>query len=290
MTEDWNLFERNKNNEHSVIFMNLALKLEAPLAGYTKLITFVFNMYSLWDKAGSTSKSAQQLFYSLEDKLMERMKDTQAVYVGRISVDNKMELYFYGQPSVEWDSQLKSISADFPDFRYYYHINNDEEWTFYHTDMLPTPMEEQWMRNAKIAYALKQHGDDSETVRDVEHWLHFPSKSSMDEVKNKVELLGYRITNADLDSTKTTNPYVLQVSKQHALELNTVNEVTRELFVLASEVNGTYDGWGTRLKLKFPTRVRFAFIKIKKKISSPWVIAAIISILIAVVLLMWWLY
>ncbi|MBP1989165.1 DUF695 domain-containing protein [Paenibacillus eucommiae] len=266
MPEDWNLFERNSGTEPMMIFMNTDLKEKAPIQGLSRLVSVIFNMYSLWDSAGSSSKRAQDLFYTLEDKLMQRMQESeQAIYVGRISVQNKMELYFYAAESEEWESKAAQIMADFPSFRYYSSIRQDEDWSFYLQEMYPTALEEQWMRNAKISYALNRHGDKAEIVREVEHWLHFASKISMDEVKGKAGLLGYMIMQAELDASRPVNPYVLQLRKKHALDLATVNIVTKELFTLAAEAGGTYDGWGTRLKLKFPAKLRFTFNRLIKR-------------------------
>lgn len=269
MPEDWNLFERIHGDEQAMIFMNTALKETAPLAGLTQLIKIVFNMYSLWDLAGNNSKSAQDIFYSLEDKLILRMKETEdSVYVGRISVRNKMEMYFYAKAAVDWELELREMMGDFPEFRYYYTVNQDENWSFYNTDMYPNPLEEQWMRNAKIAFALQRRGDQPYTAREVEHWLHFSSKLNMDEAKVKALQLGYTVTNAEFDPSKTLNPFVLQLCKKHALDLATVNQITKELFALANESGGTYEGWGTRLKLKLPVRIRFAVLRLWKKRST----------------------
>jgi regulator of RNase E activity RraB len=266
MTEDWNLFERNEGNEPMMIFMNTGLKETAPLAGFSRLIAVIFNMYSLWDAAANSSKGAQDLFYSLEDKLMRRLQDSKlAVYVGRISVQNKMELYFYADESKDWEPKLSEIMVDFPSFRYYTSVKEDADWSFYREEMYPKPLEEQWMRNAKISYALNQHGDRADIVRVVEHWLHFTSKVGMDEVKGKARELGYHIVNAEKDTSKKMYPYVLQLSKRHALDLPTINEVTKELFILTDKAGGVYDGWGTKLKLKLPAKLRFAWIKFFKK-------------------------
>jgi regulator of RNase E activity RraB len=266
MAEDWNLFERNEGNEPMMIFMNTGLKETAPLAGFSRLIAVIFNMYSLWDAAGNSSKGAQDLFYSLEDKLMRRMQDSKlAVYVGRISVQNKMELIFYADESEDWEPKLSEIMIDFPSFRYYTSVKEDADWSFYREEMYPRPLEEQWMRNAKISYALNQHGDRADIVRVVEHWLHFTSKNGMDEVKGKARELGYDVVNAEKDTSKKMYPYVLQLSKRHALDLPTINEVTKELFILTDKAGGVYDGWGTKLKLKLPAKLRFAWIKFFKK-------------------------
>jgi regulator of RNase E activity RraB len=266
MTEDWNLFERNEGNEPMMIFMNTGLKETAPLAGFTRLIAVIFNMYSLWDAAGNSSKGAQDLFYSLEDKLMRRMQASKlAVYVGRISVQNKMELYFYADESEDWESKLNELMVDFPTFRYYTSVKEDADWTFYRDEMYPRPLEEQWMRNAKISYALSHHGDRVDIVRLVEHWLHFTSKIGMDEVKGKARELGYQVVNAEKDSSKKMYPYVLQLSKRHSLDLPTINKVTKELFTLTDKAGGVYDGWGTKLELKLPAKLRFALIKFFKK-------------------------
>jgi regulator of RNase E activity RraB len=226
----------------------------------------VFNMYSLWDFAGHSSRGAQDLFYSLEDKLMQRMQQSeQAIYVGRISVQNRMEMYFYGVSNQDWEAQLQGMLSDFPAFRYYTNLRQDEKWAFYLEEMFPTPLEEQWMRNAKISFALNRHGDNSDAEREVEHWLHFDNKTGMELVKGKAQLLGYHIINEDKDCSQSVQAYVLQLRKKHALDLDTVNEVTKELFTLAAEAGGIYDGWGTRMKLRYPARVRFAMIRLLRR-------------------------
>ncbi|MZQ85325.1 DUF695 domain-containing protein [Paenibacillus sp. 5J-6] len=257
MEEDWNLFERIRDREQVLIFMNTALKQKAPFIGYGQRITIIFNMYSLWDLSDSSTQKAQQAFYELEDRLISRMKDKgYALYAGRISSHNKMEMYFYAKDDWDWEREMKRILLDFPNFRYYFSMHLDVDWSFYLEEMAPSPLEEQWMRNAKIAYALKRRGDNLEKAREVQHWLHFPDSTRMDEMKSKVGPLGYRVIVSELDTTRQVEPYVLHLSKLHTLDVPTVNAVTKELFVLASEVGGTYDGWGTRLILKFPAKLR----------------------------------
>lgn len=90
----------------------------------------------------------------------------------------------------------------------------------------------------------------------------------MDEMKSKVGPLGYRVIVSELDTTRQVEPYVLHLSKLHTLDVPTVNAITKELFVLASEVGGTYDGWGTRLILKFPAKLRAHLKRICSKMIA----------------------
>ncbi|MDD9265518.1 DUF695 domain-containing protein [Paenibacillus sp. GCM10023248] len=269
MEEDWNLFERIRDQEQVLIFMNTALKSRVPFIGYGHRITIVFNMYSLWDLSGSSTQKAQRLFYELEDRLICRMKVKDfAIYAGRISSHNKMEMYFYAREDWDWEPELKRIMADFPSFRYYSAMTADPEWSFYLNEMAPSALEEQWMRNAKIAYALKRRGDNLELVREVQHWMYFSDSKRMNEVKSKVGQLGYRVIASEMDTERVVEPYVLQISKMHTLDVPTVNEITKELFELASEGGGTYDGWGTRLKLKLPAKIRARVKRIFLKFIS----------------------
>jgi len=259
MPEDWNLFERKLGGETMMIFMNTALKDRAPIAGFSQMIAVVFNMYSLWDACGHSSKNAQELFYKLEERLMRRSKEADlAVYAGRISLENKMELIFYARDGGGLEERLKAAMADFPEFRWYTSAREDLEWSFYLQDMYPTRLEEQWMRNAKIAFALHRHGDRPEVAREVEHWLHFADAGQRDEVAHKALGLGYQVSAFKYDASRSALPYVLQLTKRHALDLAMVNEVTQELYTLAAEAGGAYDGWGTRLKLRRLVRLRFA--------------------------------
>lgn len=269
MEEDWNLFERIRDQEQVLLFMNTALKPKAPFIGYGQRITIVFNMYSLWDLSGSSKQKAQRLFYELEDRLISRMKDKgYAVYAGRISSHNKMEMYFYANDEWDWEPEMKRILADFPSFRYYFQMTADPEWSFYLEEMAPSALEEQWMRNAKIAYALKRRGDNLDIVREVQHWLYFSDSTRMNEAKSKVGQLGYRVIISEMDTSRVAEPYVLQLSKMHTLDVPTVNRITKELFVLAAEGGGTYDGWGTRLKLKLPAKIRATIKRMFQKFIS----------------------
>ncbi|OPH57152.1 hypothetical protein BC351_25105 [Paenibacillus ferrarius] len=269
MEEDWNLFERDRDREPILIFMNTALKPNAPYLGYGQLITIVFNMYSLWDLSGSNKQKAQQLFYSLEDKLISRMKDRGvSLYAGRISANHTMEMHFYAKDDWDGELELKRMLADFPSFRYYFRMQHDPDWLFYLKEMFPSPLEEQWMRNAKIVYALKRHGDKLEIAREVQHWLRFPDATPLIEVKRKVGQLGYQVIAAKLDTRGSTEMHVLHVSMKHALDVPTVNTVTRQLFLLAAESGGTYDGWGTQLVLKLPAKIRVYFKRMMKKVLA----------------------
>ena len=122
--------------------------------------------------------------------------------------------------------------------------------------MLPDALEELFVHNAQMIYALIHKGDDIKQPRHVYHWLLFREDNHRREMEAMLEKLGYRIEKEKEGSPENGYPYPLVISRFEDVRLDTVNERVRELYRLMLGKGGRYDGWGSVMKLSSGNRLK----------------------------------
>ncbi|GGF97021.1 DUF695 domain-containing protein [Paenibacillus abyssi] len=264
MAEDWGFFERRTNQEHMRILINCGWKDDEPSAEYTELLSVTVNLLHMMDSKSSkqeTVKTLEQLESRLETMLK---KELAAVYIGRINTSKRLELYYYLSKERFQKEMVQTLEEEFKQYRVLFYIKSDPDWETYRY-MLPSALEEMFIHNAQMVYALIHKGDHIERPRHVYHWLMFQRLDDRKEMKLSAERLGYRIEEADSSEEQPGYPYSLVVSRWEDVRLETVNERVRELHPLVQQYRGKYDGWGSMMKLSLYQRTK---LNLKKWITS----------------------
>jgi len=152
-------------------------------------------------------------------------------------------------------------------YRAQYFSKPDPDWSLYRY-LLPDQLEELFMHNAQMIYALIHKGDDIKRPRHVYHWLLFRQDEDRRQAEPALRGLGYRIEREKESSPDDGFPYPLVISKYDDVRLDTVNERVRELYRVISGLGGRYDGWGSVLKLTGIRRFRQQFRKMIDSLDS----------------------
>jgi len=104
-------------------------------------------------------------------------------------------------------------------------------------------------RNKKTIEALIAAGTDPEKPHMLEHHFYCYSRELMNGLTSKGSTLGYRIANMGHNRYEGARCWYADLIKLTPLTLEAINEENARLLRLASEFEGSYDGWGSKLVL-----------------------------------------
>jgi regulator of RNase E activity RraB len=82
--------------------------------------------------------------------------------------------------------------------------------------------------------------------REVDHYIYFNDSNNRNEFKKEILDLGYEVTNEG-KKEDYDNPFSLIITRLDSVTHNDINDITAELFDLAEEHDGIYDGWETKV-------------------------------------------
>ncbi|RKN84793.1 DUF695 domain-containing protein [Paenibacillus ginsengarvi] len=257
MGKMWDYFHRTTDQkEHMSVLVDAAHADAAPKSGFTSLLSVVINLYAIAaDK--KERESAQAKLGVLEQRLEQTLAGhRQAVYVGRINTETRLEFYYYANPG---DAPLQKLVEQamtaLPKYRWVATEREDADWSFYHF-LRPNEIEKLYARNHILLRSLMEKGDRLGTARHVYHWLRFCSREEMRQAADNAKKLGYSVVNSDIDTGKPTYQHTLIISKMHPLAIGAVNDSVRELYELARAFAGKYEGWGTDMRKKLLSRLK----------------------------------
>jgi regulator of RNase E activity RraB len=267
MTDNWGFYERQTHSEQLRILVNVGHQTSAPLPGYDTLLSISVNLYPVRESNRSRRELIERL-ERLESSLDHWLKrEAEAIYVGRINTPTRLEFYYYGGARVPGDAAIRKWVESNPGFRVQHYTKPDPDWSFYRY-LLPDQLEELYMHNAQMIYALIHKGDDIKQPRNVYHWLLFRREKDRQTMETKLRELGYRIEMGKESSEDDSFPYPLIISRYEDVRLDTVNERVRELHRLASGLEGRYDGWGSVMKLPRVRRLRQHMRKLVRPLEA----------------------
>ncbi|MCM3748165.1 DUF695 domain-containing protein [Paenibacillus pasadenensis] len=265
MPDDWGFFERvSESKEHMRILVNCAWKKEAPPQELGRLLSITINLYSVRSQQKNKTRMIAEL-ESLEQQLETAVSASgQSIYVGRINTPKKLEYYYYMSENASFEP-LESALAEHREYRLHYYSKADPDWTFYRY-MLPNTLEELFIHNAQMVFALLNRGDDIRQPRNVYHWLLFREPDDRTIMRMKLEGMGYRIEEGKSGEPEPEFPYPLVISRYEDVRLETVNGRVDELYRMLGGNGGKYDGWGSVMKQSAIYRLK---LWIKKRLCPP---------------------
>jgi regulator of RNase E activity RraB len=105
-----------------------------------------------------------------------------------------------------------------------------------------TDLEQQLSRNNDILQQRLELGDSLDAPREVEHFSYFRSHADAEKAASRLKDGGFEVY-LDRRFLKTA----LLATKQAPVDLQTSNELTKDVWIAVTESGGTYDGWGAEV-------------------------------------------
>lgn len=247
MSDNWDFYFCNVNGKPASIFLDLGIRKSAPIAAKPTLL-WVWVHLNQPRPDGFSDSAESDALSQIEDALSEGLASSlEATSVGRITGDGRREFYFYGPDGDSLQDVVKRALDGFPEYRWEAGAQNDPQWEHYLTVLYPADEERQMIENRRVLDALTNQGDTLDVPRQVDHWIHFPSQRRRKQFVKAVKALGYRVESESgpEDAGDKGHPFGIHIARTDHVDYQSINSVTLELFRLAREHEGDYDGWET---------------------------------------------
>ena len=246
MPENWKSYFCNVNEKLSSIALNLALEEHAPMPNKPWLLWVWIYLQSPSDKGMTTSQEFPTIS-AIEDELSKQIAEKcGGIYAGRITGDNRRELYFYGSDKKNFKRAVKDAMSGFRSYRFDFDAQKEPDWNQYLNVLFPSDEDLQRIANRDVLDVLEERGDTLEPVRDVHHWIYFKTPEDRDWYTSRVGALGYTVEDKP-DRPDDTHPYGLAITRDQSITPDEINDAVLELFRLAKQVSADYDGWEAQL-------------------------------------------
>ena len=245
--ENWDFFFTEIAENPASISLDLGLNRIAPVKESPVLLTAEIEMKDPQDN-GLSSKSESEKLFEIEDTLHDELvKLPGSIKAGRVTTDGARLLYYYVSNGPEAKKAAKSALKKFSSYTADIYTENDAKWDKYKEYLYPSGYEMHTIMNRHVVENLRSKGDDLSIPREVDHYIFFSTESGKSAFLNAAEKLGYKKTSERVNEKNPEHPITLRVTRTDAVEYNEVCDYTSELYDLAEEHDGVYDGWETRL-------------------------------------------
>lgn len=173
-------------------------------------------------------------------------KEIGALYAGLIQKDGWCEFYFYASSAKRFENLTSDVIARHGNFAYERGASKDTKWNLFFERLYPDDYAALSIQNRKTIESLIEAGDDLNLIREVEHYLFFQTKSSLERSIAMLESKGFVFKEKIFDD-ESDYSYGAVVTKKQAPTAEAVEETTVFLFETALQEHGMYEGWSTTL-------------------------------------------
>lgn len=240
-TGEWDFYYCRVDDAPASVFLNFQYQQERP-----PLDTLYYAGLQMLDPAdhGMGGPEDAEALWALEDAITTSAAGAGFTYVGRLRNKGDWQLTFYGDAGKEAALEEVVVRA-LADADRGYRIGSqaDAEWGYYDEFLMPDAERWQWIMDRRVVQQLEGSGDQLDTPREVDHFIHFADADARDAFGRAAAELGFRIEALDPDQTNEL-PFGMSVHRNDAVNLNHIHDVVMTLSDLADENAGDYDGWG----------------------------------------------
>jgi uncharacterized protein (TIGR01619 family) len=242
MAANWKSYFSNVNGKFSSLAVDLALRQGAPIADRPWLFwVWIYLLFPGPQKL--TTSEETDMIWAMEDEIEKNLSSVcDAVYCGRITTDGRRELYFYGVTEAGFKNAVKGVMARFPGYRFDFGSQREPDWNQYLNLLYPTDENMECIKNIDLLEVFKKKGDSLSVSREVTHRIYFASEADRNLFFHMAEQRGFRVALLSAQPEED-RPYGLTTMKIQGITLTEIDNTVIELFRLAKNANGFYDGW-----------------------------------------------
>lgn len=216
--------------------VELALIEEAPQDERPSLLWLFVKAESLDEPLETFS---QDLIVTLNTSL-------DAVFAGRVMKEGWAEFYFYAPQPKRFENISTEVMSRHGGYVYERGSSKDTKWTMYTDNLYPDAYGLLSIQNRHTIHALLEAGDDLSIPREVEHYLFFQTKTSMERTVAQLASHGFEVKEY-VNDDESDYGYGVVLVKSEAIIPEIVEETTTSLYESAIQEHGLYEGWSTVL-------------------------------------------
>ncbi len=252
VSERWDCYSILVDDEPAVICLDLALRERAPIPGAHTMV-WIRVWFRSADERGFPVGDEFDRLSELEDAILAAVGQD-AVFAGRATFGGHRDFFFYGADGADLESRLVSAVEGCGDDHYETGHRLEPDWHTYFEFLYPAPRSYQVMMNRHVLDALVESGDRHEIARQVDHWIYFDAEEDRSRFCAGAFSLGYSVRRQDGDDEcdeeceEESEQLCVIVSSVIPVDPETIDRVVLELFDVAEECGGNYDGWETSVE------------------------------------------
>lgn len=246
MSDKWEVYFAPVDEEPAAILVDLGIAETAPDTDRPMLLWVLVPMLSPDDNGFATEEEEPRLT-ELEDAFIDAVElTTGAILVGRMTTCGRREFYFYARSTEGFEDTIAEAMEKFEDYEFETGSLEDEEWLQYFNVLYPDPEDEQQIFNRQVIERLSDSGDKLTKPRPVTHHASFKSAEDRAEFLKALPAGTYKIKDESFDNDSECEwPYTVSLERVSPVDWETIEEITFDLFDLANDHDGEYDGWGS---------------------------------------------
>ena len=197
----------------------------------------------LFVKADTVTESLESFTQDLSSSLNTSLD---AVFAGRVMKEGWAEFYFYAPQSKRFENISSDVMNRHGGYVYERGSSRDGKWEMYIDNLYPDAYGLLSIQNRHTIDALVEAGDDLSIPREVEHYLFFQTKSSMERAVSQLASHGFEVKEY-VNDDESDYGYGVVLFKLEAITSEIVEETTTSLYESAMQEHGLYEGWSTVL-------------------------------------------
>lgn len=197
----------------------------------------------LFLKADSVTESLESFTEDLKSMLSSNLD---AVFAGRVMKDGWAEFYFYAPQAKRFENVSSEVMTRHGGYVYERGSSRDSKWEMYTDNLYPDAYGLLSIQNRHTVSALVEAGDNLSIPREVEHYLFFQTKSSMERAVAQLASHGFEVKEY-VNDDESDYGYGVVLVKSEPITPEIVEETTTSLYESAIQEHGHYEGWSTVL-------------------------------------------
>lgn len=169
-----------------------------------------------------------------------------AEFAGRVIKEGWAELYYYAPSAKRFENISSEVMNAHGGFAYERGSSKDTKWDMYLNNLYPDAYGLLSIQNRHTIQSLVDAGDNLNLSREVEHYLFFQTKTSLQRAISHLESHGYKVKE-EVHDDESDYAYGVVLTKIEAITPEIVDETTTSLYESAMQEHGIYEGWSTVL-------------------------------------------
>jgi len=243
MTDNWKSYLCNVNDTLASVRVNLGLRNEIPIMSKPWLLwLWVYFQSPRLD--GLSDSSEAPILFEIEDALeLQIARNCGGIPCGIITTEGRREFYYYAKNNEGFGEAVSETLTTFKGYKFDMGEQEDSAWKQYLDVLYPSPEKLQRISNRDLLDVLVDKGDVLSVVRRVCHWIYFPSEECRTAFKRAAIAANFAIISKS--QSKRDLPFEIVVARSQPVNQEIMDVTVVELFRLALQFGGEYDGWET---------------------------------------------
>lgn len=167
-----------------------------------------------------------------------------AIFAARVMKEGWAEFYFYAPNAKRFENISSEVMNMHGGYIYERGSSKDGKWEMYIDNLFPDAYGLLSIQNRHTISALLEAGDDLTLPREVEHYLFFQTKTSMERTIAQLASHGYTLKEYAQDD-ESDYAYGAVLIKIEPITPDIIHETTTSLYESAIQEHGIYEGWST---------------------------------------------